>query len=138
MPRAGTNQVKKATTSAATAPPTRAGGADGAGVPGGCVVGPGAMGCAVGVGREGVGREDGAGAAVPSVKSCSRSHTARGSLLPPITWYFLPPCHTVSHTHSLTGDATRAGVVCSREAKTRRPAHHCWTPTIPSIQLPAW
>src|SRR5699024_12688183 len=51
---------------------------------------------------------------------------------------FPPPCRTVSHTHALTEDATRAGAVCSREAKTRRQAHHCWTPTIPSIQLPAW
>src|SRR5699024_4687949 len=127
-----------ATTSAATAPPTRAGGADGTGVPGGCVVGPGTMGRAVGACREGAGREDGAGAAVPSVNSCSRSQKARGLLLPPITWCFLPPCRTVSHTHSLTEDATRAGAVCSREAKTRRQAHHCWTPTIPSIQLPAW
>src|SRR5699024_4140440 len=90
MPRAGTNQVKKATTSAATAPPTRAGGADGTGVPGGCVVGPGTMGCAVGACREGAGREDGAGAAVPSVNSCSRSQKARGLLLAPITSWFVP------------------------------------------------
>src|SRR5690625_4305607 len=135
MPSRGTVHVRKATTSAATAPPTRGGGPDGGGLPGGgsatsgieCVVwdAGGAM-CAL-AGDPCAGGWAGLG---------SRSQKSRGPLL--FTGIRFPPlCHVLSrYPFSTVGRECHGKVSCPGRAD--RPGQYGTRPVMSWSQEPAW